>query len=345
MIRVSVVVPVYGCEAFLPDCIASLRAQTLRDLELIFVCDASPDGSLELLRQAEREDARIRVIAFEENRGVSAARNAGIEAARGEFIGFCDGDDWVEPQMFERLYALAQEKQADAVFCRVFKDREDESGAVTRRENVPLGFETGTRFDRAAIRETLIPAMLSRETDSDELPLSGYTPRNLFRASLAKGRRFREDIRYAEDLLYIVECMLHADAAAALDEALYHYRFHAGSVTKRYSPHVPDSYDRSNDALEALLGEYPECVRRMMIRRRKMAVTSVRNLCYPGTPYGFWERVRRARQYMKREDVRAWFAPVRPFRFNKALAARLFLMKHGMALTMCLLFSYVFDRV
>ena len=345
MIRVSVVVPVYGCEAFLPDCIASLRAQTLRDLELIFVCDASPDGSLELLRQAEREDARIRVIAFEENRGVSAARNAGIEAARGEFIGFCDGDDWVEPQMFERLYALAQEKQADAVFCRVFKDREDEKGVVTRRENVPLGFETGTRFDRAAIRETLIPAMLSRETDSDELPLSGYTPRNLFRASLAKGRRFREDIRYAEDLLYIVECMLHADAAAALDEALYHYRFHAGSVTKRYSPHVPDSYDRSNDALEALLGEYPECVRRMMIRRRKMAVTSVRNLCYPGTPYGFWERVRRARQYMKREDVRAWFAPVRPFQFNKALAVRLFLMKHGMALTMCLLFSYVFDRV
>ena len=345
MIRVSVVVPVYGCEAFLPDCIASLRAQTLRDLELIFVCDASPDGSLELLRQAEREDARIRVIAFEENRGVSAARNAGIEAARVEFIGFCDGDDWVEPQMFERLYALAQEKQADAVFCRVFKDREDEKGVVTRRENVPLGFETGTRFDRAAIRETLIPAMLSRETDSDELPLSGYTPRNLFRASLAKGRRFREDIRYAEDLLYIVECMLHADAAAALDEALYHYRFHAGSVTKRYSPHVPDSYDRSNDALEALLGEYPECVRRMMIRRRKMAVTSVRNLCYPGTPYGFWERVRRARQYMKREDVRAWFAPVRPFQFNKALAVRLFLMKHGMALTMCLLFSYVFDRV
>ena len=345
MIRVSVVVPVYGCEAFLPDCIASLRAQTLRDLELIFVCDASPDGSLELLRQAEREDARIRVIAFEENRGVSAARNAGIEAARGEFIGFCDGDDWVEPQMFERLYALAQEKQADAVFCRVFKDREDEKGVVTRRENVPLGFETGTRFDRAAIRETLIPAMLSRETDSDELPLSGYTPRNLFRASLAKGRRCREDIRYAEDLLYIVECMLPADAAAALDEALYHYRFHAGSVTKRYSPHVPDSYDRSNDALEALLGEYPECVRRMMIRRRKMAVTSVRNLCYPGTPYGFWERVRRARQYMKREDVRAWFAPVRPFQFNKALAVRLFLMKHGMALTMCLLFSYVFDRV
>ena len=95
MSRVSVVVPVYGCEAFLPQCIASLRAQTLCDIELIFVCDASPDGSLQVLRQAEREDARIRVIAFEENRGVSAARNAGIEAAQGEFIGFFDGDDWV----------------------------------------------------------------------------------------------------------------------------------------------------------------------------------------------------------------------------------------------------------
>ena len=338
-IKVSVIVPVYNCEAFLPACIDSLRAQTLDSLEMIFVCDGSPDGSLCVLREYEKKDARIRVIDFEKNRGVSAARNAGIDAAQGEYVIFCDGDDWVEPQMYERLYDMAKAYDADVSFCRVFKDYEN------RQENVPLGFDTGTRFDKAAIRETLIPAMLSKETDSDDLPLSGYTPRNLFRRELIGSHRFREDIRYAEDLLFIIECMLGAGAVVAVDEAYYHYRFHGGSVTKRYSPHVPRSHDLSNDAIAALLGNYPECVRRMVIRRRKMAVTAVRNLCYPGTPHGFFGRVKAARAYMNRADVKEWFKDVNPFSFPPKLAVRLLMMKRRMAFAMCFLFTYIFDRV
>lgn len=337
--KVSVIIPVYNCEAFLPQCIDSLRAQTMQEIEMIFVCDASPDDSLSILRRYEAQDSRIRVIAFEQNRGVSAARNAGIELASGEFVIFCDSDDWVEPQMYARLYAMAAEHDADIAFCRVFKDYEN------KQENVPLGFATGTRFDAQQIRETLIPAMLSKETDSDELPLSGYTPRNLFRREVLKKHRFREEIRYAEDLLFIIECMLDSKAAVALDEAYYHYRFHGGSVTKRYSAHVPKSHDLSNDAIEVLLKDNAECVRRMTVRRRKMAVTAVRNLCYPGTPYGFFARVREARRYMNREDVRRWFADVNPFAFPPKLAMRLFLMKYRMALVMCFLFTYVFDRV
>lgn len=337
--KVSVIIPVYGCEAYLQACIDSLLAQTLGEMEFIFVCDASPDDSLAILRRAEGEDARVQVIAFEKNRGVSAARNAGIERAQGEFIGFCDGDDWIEPQMYARLYAMAKEHDADVSFCRVFKDYEN------RQENVPLGFTTGERFDAADIRSRLIPAMLSKETDSDELPLSGYSPRNLFRRGLIKKHRFREDIRYAEDLLLIIECMLDARAAVAVDEAYYHYRFHGASVTKRYSPHVPQSYDLSNDAIAALLEGNDECMRRMTIRRRKMAVTSVRNLCYPGTPYSFPQRVAQARAYMNREDVRAWFSGVQPLRFAPKLAVRLFLMKHRMAFALCFLFTYIFDRV
>ena len=338
-VKVSVVIPVYNCEAFLPQCIDSLRAQTMQEIEMIFVCDASPDNSLSILRCYEAMDGRIRVIAFEQNRGVSAARNAGIELAQGEYVIFCDSDDWIEPQMYARLYDMAKEKNVDIAFCRVFKDYPN------KQENVPLGFETGTRFDRAAIRDTLIPAMLSRETDSDELPLSGYTPRNLFKRSVIGAHRFREDIRYAEDLLFIVECMLDSGAAAALDEAYYHYRFHGGSVTKRYSAHVPTSHDLSNDAIAALLAGNEECARRMTIRRRKMAVTAVRNLCYPGTPYGFMARVKQARAYMNRADVRSWFADVKPLQFPPKLAMRLFLMKHRMAFAMCFLFTYIFDRV
>lgn len=105
--KVSVIIPVYGAEAFLPDCIASLRTQTLRDIELIFICDGSPDHSLAILRKAETLDSRIRVIAFEENQGVSAARNAGLDAARGDYIGFCDGDDWRSRKCMRR-YTVRQ---------------------------------------------------------------------------------------------------------------------------------------------------------------------------------------------------------------------------------------------
>jgi len=337
--KVSVIIPVYNCEAFLQQCIDSLCAQTLGAIEMIFVCDASPDNSLSILREAEKKDSRIRVIAFEENRGVSAARNAGLEIASGEYVIFCDSDDWVEPEMYETLYRMAQEKDADIAFCRVFKDYSHKT------ENVPLGFETGTRFDEKAIRETLIPAMLSKETDSDDLPLSGYTPRNLFKREIAGKHRFREEIRYAEDLLFIVECMLCAKAAVAVDEAYYHYRFHGASVTKRFSSHVPKSHDLSNDAIAALLHGNAECERRMVIRRRKMAVTAVRNLCYPGTPYTFMQRVKQARTYMNRADVRSWFKDVRPMQFPPKLAMRLFLMKHRLAFAMCFLFTYIFDRV
>ena len=162
---------------------------------------------------------------------------------------------------------------------------------------------------------------------------------------MIRAHRFREDIRYAEDLLFIIECMLDAKAAVAVDEAHYHYRFHGGSVTKRYSAHVPASHDLSNDAIAALLAGNDECMRRMTIRRRKMAVTAVRNFCFPGSPYGFAARVKQARAYMNREDVRSWFKDVRPFAFPPKLAMRLFLMKHRMAFVMCALFTYVFDRV
>ena len=337
--KVSIIVPVYNCEKYLPECIASLRRQTLSDIEMIFVCDASPDDSLSILREAERTDARIRVIAFPENRGVSAARNAGLDAATGAYIGFCDSDDWIEPQMFEQLYSAAQEKDADISFCRVFKDHPN------KQENVPLGFPTGTRFNRAAIRAALIPAMLARPNDSDELPLSGYTPRNLFKKETIGDIRFRPDIRYAEDLLFIVECMLRANAAVAVDEAYYHYRFHAGSVTKRYSAYVPSSHDLSNDAIEALVSAFPACRQRMVIRRRKMAVTAVRNYCLKGSPNGFFGRVKAVRAYMNREDVRSWYRDVKLSGLPKSLAVKLALNKYRLALASVLLYSYVFDRV
>ena len=332
--KVSVIIPVYNAEAYLPECVRALCGQTLKEMEFLFVDDGSADGSLGILEEARRTDARIRIIPFPENRGVSAARNAGIQAAEGEFIGFCDADDTVEPEMYEALLGACQ--AADISFCRVFKDRPWGS------ENVPLGFADGTRFDGEAIRNDLIPAMLALPKDGDGLPLSGYTPRNLFARNVIGEHRFREDIRYAEDLLFIVTCLLDAKSAVAVDRAYYHYRFHEGSVTKRFSPYIPDSFDRSNTALTELIADNGKCMERMQIRGRKMAVDVVRNFCCPGTPHPFLKRVRLTKAYMQREDVRELFRDLSLSGLPVRTAVRLGLMKYRMPLVSCLLYSTVF---
>jgi len=334
----SIVIPVHNAGEYLQACIDSLRQQTCSDLEFIFVDDASQDGSLDCLRRAELEDSRIRVISFPENRGVSAARNAGIDLAVGEFIGFCDADDWVEPGMFERLLTACRETGSQAGFCRVFKDMPD------RQVNVPLGFETGTVFSRETVRTILIPAMLSLPRDGDGQPLSGYSPRNIFARDLLTDVRFREDIRYAEDLLFIVTAYLGAERVTAVDEAYYHYRFYEGSVTKHYSPHIPESLEKSNDALAGLLGDIPECAPRMAIRRRKTAVDAVRNCCAKQTPYTFPARVRFIREYMDRPDIRGLFRGFSLKGLTARTAIRLGLMKYRLAFLSAVLYSTIFQQ-
>ena len=298
---VSIIVPVYNAERYLSDCIRSLQTQTLRNIEIIMIDDHSSDQSLEIIRKAESEDLRIQVIAFLTNKGVSAARNAGLDRAKGEFIGFCDADDTVEPEMFETLYKAAVSSRSECSFCRVFKDKP--SGI----EDIPLGFPDGTQFNQPAIQCALIPAMLALPNDGDGLPLSGYTPRNLFKKELVGTHRFREDIKYAEDLLFIVSCLKEAKRTIAVDKAYYHYRFHPDSATKRYNANIPESPERSNQAITDLLKDSRICMRRMRIRKRKMAVEAVKNYCAIGNPYTFLERVQRVKAYLKREDIQALY--------------------------------------
>ena len=105
--RVTVVIPVHNSAPYLDACVGSVLAQTLADWELIAVDDASTDDSLAILRRHEQEDPRVRVVAAPSHIGVSAARNAGLDAARGEFVYFLDSDDWIDPDYLEEMLRWA----------------------------------------------------------------------------------------------------------------------------------------------------------------------------------------------------------------------------------------------
>ena len=113
---ISVIVPVFKVEAYLAKCIESIRCQTYSNFELILVDDGSPDGSPQICDDYAAVDDRIRVI-HKNNRGLSSARNAGLDIAQGEFICFIDSDDYIKPEYLETLLTLQRKNNADLVIC------------------------------------------------------------------------------------------------------------------------------------------------------------------------------------------------------------------------------------
>lgn len=116
MPKVSIIVPVYNVEKYLDRCMRSLLGQTLKDVEIIMVDDGSPDGCPALCDEYARRDARVKVI-HKQNAGLGYARNTGLDVATGEYVAFVDSDDYVDLEMYEKLYVTAIRTESDVVYC------------------------------------------------------------------------------------------------------------------------------------------------------------------------------------------------------------------------------------
>ena len=127
-LKLSVIIPVYNTEKYLQQCVDCMLLQTMENIEFVFVNDASPDDSIRILRDNEKKyPGKIRVIDSPENRRQGGARNLGLRAAKGDYIGFCDSDDLIRPDTYERLYEEAKRKAADASFSWMIQVGEDAS--------------------------------------------------------------------------------------------------------------------------------------------------------------------------------------------------------------------------
>ena len=209
---VSVIVPVYNTEAFLDKCLECLTGQTLRDLEVLCIDDGSTDGSAALLQAWSRKDGRIRVLSFPENRGPSAARNAGLDAARGDFIGFVDSDDFVDPDFFEKLCGAALREGAD-VAKGTLKNYDPRKESVYLKEIFNLNDRI--RKHKAWFFLTYTSAVYRTE----------MLRRN--------GVRFNEDLLFFEDPHFSVRAAFHYDRIAVVDDAVYYYTDNPASVTRK----------------------------------------------------------------------------------------------------------------
>ena len=119
MPKVSVIIPFNNVENYIEECLNSVLSQTLEDIEVILINDASTDKTLEIVEGYLQKDSRIKLINITERKGQGFARNRGIEIAKGEYIGFVDSDDFIEPDMFECLYNSAKTNDTDISMCQV----------------------------------------------------------------------------------------------------------------------------------------------------------------------------------------------------------------------------------
>lgn len=230
---VSLIVPVYRNPALVEKAVRSALSQTWEHLEILLIDDGSPDGCDAVCDALASEDARIRVF-HTENRGVSAARNHGLQHAKGEFIAFLDSDDLLEPNHMEALVGL-MEKGADVASV---------SMRFYMKDGKPKPFCDDETICTLTPREAI--CMMHREE-----AFNGYLMNKMFRRDLLGGVSFDETIAIHEDMLFIWGALLKSRNVLLQKVHTYHYLFNAASAMNRsYSPR----YDTAVTAAEKMLG-------------------------------------------------------------------------------------------
>lgn len=216
--ELSIIIPVYKVESVLDKCVESILAQTFRDFELILVDDGSPDACGAMCEAWARKDPRIRVV-HKENGGLSDARNAGIDVARGDCIGFVDGDDYVAPEMFEVLLRNMREHHADISMC----------GYV----NVYPSGEKMRCMDRSVHvwnqEEAIRHILMGKD-------VSVHAVTKIYLRTLFDGVRYKKGV-ISEDAYIIMDIMDRVRRAVFTPLALYYYVHRTESInTCAYNP-------------------------------------------------------------------------------------------------------------
>lgn len=259
---VSIIIPVYNVEKYLPACLDSVLSQTHKNLEIICINDGSPDNCPDILQRYASADQRI-VVINQENKGLSAARNVGIERATGRFCCFLDSDDAYYPGFIARLVQIQQETEADIVECRISKSDGNTPDHFVKQNSKNNGCKVVTNP-----LETVLTHRRYR------IRFMVYT--RLYKTELIKNHQFIEGI-YFEDYPWSLSLMSHNPKTALTNEILYSYTYNPESITKsRFTVKKCNDYLTGLQYLYNYFKEMPES---MKILRQRVAPRILKSQC------------------------------------------------------------------
>lgn len=230
---ISIIVPVYNVEKYLNKCIESIINQTYRNIEIILVDDGSPDKCPEICDSYVQKDGRIKVI-HKKNEGLINARKSGLEIARGEYIGFVDGDDWIGPEMYELFAKQIEKYSPDMVLSDFYYDNGKElsnSEQLFDREY----------YNKEDLKKFIYPKMLFSGTYYK----FGVNPccwSKIYKKELIKKNLPLVDgrIKMGEDAAFTYPCLIDAQSVATIKKPCYHYIFNPESMTKSYDRNLKE---------------------------------------------------------------------------------------------------------
>lgn len=236
--KISIIVPVYKVKSYLRKCLDSIVNQTYRNFEIILVDDGSPDNCGAICDEYAAKDERIKVI-HKANGGVASARNAGLDMATGDYIGWVDSDDWVEPQMFETMLNSAQVHDADIVICSRLESYPDHS--------FQMGWQQAELLNKEQAMALLV---------EDELVRS-YLWDKLWKRELFQDIRIPQ-LKVFEDMAVMYRLFMKAERVVCLPDVFYHYEHHDVGLTAAPSLESRmDFYRVTKERYEALGRDFP----------------------------------------------------------------------------------------
>ena len=240
MVKISIVIPIYNAEDHLQRCVDSVLNQTEKNIEIILVDDGSKDNSIEICKNYLNQDKRVQLI-HQENSGVSAARNRGIEQACGEYIGFIDSDDWIEPNMYECLLREANQASADIVICdarTVYEDGKIQADTITQLSG----------------NQTL---QKSEFTPSPLLEMAGSACRCIYKNhryndKLQKQKTilFPLGVKFSEDRIFNLYAFGQANKICYIKKAFYNRYMNEKSTVHRFHQDYFEACKKSMDGIE-----------------------------------------------------------------------------------------------
>lgn len=210
----SIIVPIYNAGKYLDMLLQSIEKQTFQNFECIMVDDGSTDNSRKICKKIAERDKRF-ILISQENAGVSAARNSGLEVAQGSYIAFADADDVLELDMYASLMSAMNETEADIASCLFVYEKKFQALGIKATKDIFTIYPTPINlfYDKKLAVDILI--------------------NKIYRRSLIGDICFAEDIKYTEDQLFVAEVLLKAKSMVLIDSVKYHYIEHEHSLSKQ----------------------------------------------------------------------------------------------------------------
>lgn len=228
--KVSVIVPIYNVEKYLDRCVASIVGQTIEEIEIILVDDASPDNSPAMCDNWAERDGRIKVI-HKQNEGLGLTRNAGLKIAKGEYVAFVDSDDFVDLNMMELLYYECVNNSLDCIYSEFNVDDYPGFRVVIRPEKLYVG--------KSEIEELRLDIVGAEPSYISGVKYHCSSCKGLYKLDVIKsnGIRFRSERQYiSEDMLFNLDFLYHSERVKIVPWQFYHYCLNGASLSHSYRP-------------------------------------------------------------------------------------------------------------